>query len=145
MMAKMELVFDGFAGLAEKIDRMGGNMKSAVDEALLKAQKIVQDNLKEAVAPYAKKGGGQKGYATGKMYRAIINDRQVYWAGDTATVNVGFDLETPGGFHSIFVMYGTPKMSKDTKIYNAIRGKSVQDEISKAQEKILKKHLKLGD
>lgn len=140
-MAKMKITFDGFATLAEKIDRAGGNVKRAVDEALQATQNVIQGHLRDAAAPYAKKGGGRRGYATGRMYESILSDQKPEWVGDEASIGVGFDLSTPGGIHSIFVMYGTPRMAKDPAVYNAIRGKATQDEIAEKQEEILRKHL----
>jgi hypothetical protein len=41
-------------------------------------------------------------------------------------------------------MYGTPRMAKNPKVYNAIKGTKVKNEIAKKQEEIMKKHLELG-
>ena len=146
-MAKMSITFDGFAKLAEDIDGIGGDLHSAVDEALTETQTIVQENLNTAASVYDKKGGGRKGYATGKMYNSIIQDVKVDWNGTVAEVKTGFTGEGgnfAGFMHSIFVMYGTPRMSKDMKVYNAIKGTKTRKQIAKAQEEIMVKHLELG-
>ena len=104
-MAKMSIIFDGFAELAEMVDKSGADLKEAVNEALVESQKIVQQNLTTGAAVYAAKG--LKGYATGNMY-------------------------------------GTPRMSKDPKVYNAIKGTRTRKAIAKKQEEIMVKHLKLG-
>lgn len=140
---KMQILFDGFADLAAAIDRVEGDLHAAVDEALTETQKLIQANLTTAAAPYANKGGGLHGYATGKMYNTIINDAPVKWEGSVASVNAGFDLREKGGWHSIFVMYGTPSMDKDTKVYNAIKGVKTRKEIAELQQRIMQKHLKL--
>lgn len=142
-MAKMSITFKGFEQLAEDIDAIGGDLKSAVDEALNESQKIIQSNLQTAAAEYARKGGG-KGYATGKMYQSIIENPQVEWHGLIAEVGVGFKLLAKGGWHSIFIMYGTPRMGKNQKVYNAIKGTKTKNEIAKIQEEIMQKHLALG-
>ena len=142
-MAKMKITFKGFADLAAQIDKVGGNLKMAADDALTETERIVQNNLEEAAARYARKGGGMKGYATGRMFAAIRRNVQVEWAGNVAIVHVGFDLNAPGGFHSIFVMYGTPRMAKDAKIYNAILGAKTRKQIAEAQEKIMRKYVSL--
>lgn len=141
-MAKMSITFKGFEKLAEDIDAIGGNLQKAVDEALTESQQLIQSNVQNAAAPYARKGGG-KGYATGKMYGAIIKDPQVVWNGLIAEVDVGFRLFQDGGWHSIFIMYGTPRMAKNPKVYNAIRGTRTKNEIAKLQEEIMKKYLSL--
>lgn len=145
-MAKMQIIFDGFAELAEQIDRAEGDLHAAVDEALTETQTLVQRELKQAAAPYAPGRPGRKGYATGAMYESIIDSEPVEWAGTVATVHTGFSAaKNKAGFmHSIFVMYGTPKMAKDQKVYNAIKGARVKKKIAEKQEEVLREYLKLG-
>ena len=141
-MAKMKIIFDGFADLAYRIDQMGGDLHTAVDDALTETQKLVQENLVTAAEPYAAKG--RKGYATGKMYASILKDARINWKGMVAEVDVGFDLMTKGGYHSIFIMYGTPKMAKDNAIYNAIKGSKTKRQIAEVQKEVMTKYLNLG-
>lgn len=142
-MAKMSITFDGFSTLTDAIDKAGGDLRAAVDEALQEAQKIVQTNLTTGAAVYA--GKGRKGYATGKMYSTIIGDGGVEWHGSIAEVKSGFKLNQSTGWHSIFIMYGTPRMAKDPKVYNAIKGTKTRKEIAEKQEKILEEHLSLAN
>ena len=144
-MAKMSITFDGFNDLAAAIDRADGDLKEAVNEALTETSDVVKANLIPAAAIYDIKG--LKGYATGKMYRSILKDTKINWQGTVAEVHTGFSTNggsTLAGFmHSIFVMYGTPRMAKDPNIYNAIKGIRTRKEIAKVQEEIMQKHLKL--
>lgn len=142
MATKMKIIFDGFADLASDIDRSGGDLHAAVDDALVQTQKLIQNNLTHAAAPYATKG--RKGYATGKMYQSIIEDGQVHWTGSNAYVEAGFKLRN-GGWPSIFIMYGTPRMKKDSKVYNAIKGSKTKKEIAALQQEVMSKYLKLGE
>lgn len=141
-MAKMQIIGDSFKDLALAIDKAGGDLKSAADEALRETGKIVQSNVVSAAQPYA--GKGKKGYATGEMYRAIKRTYSPKWIGDVAEVGVGFDLSAKGGFHSIFIMYGTPRMAKDQAVFNAIKGAKTKKSIAAMQDKIMQKHLKLS-
>ena len=140
-MAKMSIVFKGFDDLITQIDRAGGDMRQAVDEALEKTQEYIASNVESAAAVYA--SGGRKGYATGKMYASRIGKQGVKWQGDVAEVNVGFNLEAPGGYHSIFIMYGTPRISKDSAVFNAIKGSATKKEIERIQNEVLEKYLSL--
>lgn len=144
-MAKMSIVFDGFKDLAYQIDKAGGDVEKAVDEALSDTFDVVQSNLEKASAVYSSKGGGRKGYATSDMYHAIKKDRKIYWKGTVAEVGVGFNLDKSfkGGYHSIFIMYGTPKIAKDSKVYNAIKGTKTKKDIAEAQKKAMIKYLKI--
>lgn len=143
-MAKMSITFDGFNELAEMIDKANLDLKSAVNEALEETADIAKATLIPAAAIYDRKG--LKGYAKGKMYRSMLRDKPISWEGSVATVRTGFSAErSKAGFmHSIFVMYGTPRMAKDPKIYNAIKGTKVRKEIAQKQEEIMVKHLKFG-
>lgn len=143
-MARMSITFKGFEDLAEQVDKAGDKLKTAVDDALTETQRIVQNNVQQASNVYARKGGGVKGYATGQMFSAIKNNIQIEWSGNVAIIHVGFDLKAPGGFHSIFVMYGTPRMAKNAKVYNAIFGAKTKKQIAEAQKKAMEKYLKLG-
>lgn len=143
-MAKMSMTFEGFEQMAQDLDRIGGDLMGAVKETLNETQNIVQRNTTSASASYARKGGGLKGYARGAMFGTIVKGGSVKWAGTTASVDVGFHLNQKGGFHSIFVMYGTPKMSKDTRVYNAIRGARTKQEIYEKQKDIMQKYLSFG-
>ena len=143
MATKMSIMFDGFKDLAAAVDRSGGDLKAAVNEALVGTQALIQQNLTTAAAPYSAKG--RKGYATGDMYRTIIADGAVSWAGSVATVDTGFRISANGGWHSIFIMYGTPRMAKDTDVYNAIRGTATKKQIEKVQQETMQKYLKLGE
>lgn len=141
-MSKMSIIFDGFADLAGDIDRVGGDLHKAVDDSLTKTQQLIQEKVISAALPYAHKG--LKGYATGAMYNSILKDAQIDWHGEIAEVNVGFDLTAKGGFHSIFIMYGTPRIAKDTKIYNAIKGSKTKKDIAELQQEVMQQYLKLG-
>ena len=136
-MARMSIMFDGFKDLAYMIDQIDSSaLKPAVDKALTETGKLVQEKVNEATLPYAH--GGLKGYATGEMFNALKKDNPVIWTSPyVAEVSVGFNLNEPGGFHSIFVMYGTPRMAKDQKLYNSIKGTRTKHAIALLQEKIL--------
>ena len=141
-MAKMKLEFNGFKDLAAAIDKAGGNLDRAVYAALNGTQEIIQQHVQNAAAPYAK--GGRKGYATGAMYSSIIKNTRINKSGTTYEVAVGFDLKAHGGWHSIFVMYGTPRIAKDSKLYNSIKGARTKQEIAEAQEKVMRKYLDIA-
>ncbi len=141
-MAKMQILFNGFEDLAAEVDRSDGDLQKAVDEALTETAKYIQSQVTSAAAPYAAKG--RKGYATGRMYGSIIEDGLVTWNGHVAEVGTGFALNESSGWHSIFVMYGTPRMAKDTKVYNAIKGAKTKKEIERIQQEIMQKYIKIG-
>lgn len=145
-MGKISIQFDGFRELTEAIDRAGKDLNEAVEEALESSQQVVNDALIPAAAPYARQG--LKGYATGAMYGAIQTDQQVRWKGTTAEIGSGFTTNSgatqDGFYHSIFVMYGTPRMEKDQRIFNAIKGTKTKKNVADIQKEVMQKHFELG-
>lgn len=125
---KIGLQFEGFERLIGELEKAEGNVKGAVEECLKEASNTVVEELETAMNKHIK---------TGKTKEAIIKNSEVSWEGTTAKIDVGFAF--PEGLASVFLMYGTPRMKKDQKIYNAIYGKKVRDKIAKVQEKILQK------
>ena len=128
-----------FQNLTQMLEKKGKDVKAAADEALAATTDLIAENLTTAASPYA--GRGLKGYATGRMYGTILHERPE-WKGTTATVRAGFRIRD--ALESVFIMYGTPKIAKDTKVYNAIMGTKTKKEIQQKQEEILLEHMKLG-
>lgn len=126
--------------MLEAISKKGLDVKAAAEEALTATSDLIAENLKTAASPYA--GRGRKGYATGRMYSTITNGG-VEWDGSTATVRAGFKIKD--ALESIFIMYGTPRIAKDQKVYNAIMGTKVKKEIKERQEEILLEYMGLSN
>lgn len=145
-MARMSITFDGFEQLAEDIDSILGSagLKNAVDAALTDTGTFVQEQVNQAALPYSTESADHK-YATGDMYNALKKNNPVIWVSSTvAEVSVGFDLSAKGGFHSIFMMYGTPRIQKDQKLYDSIFGSATKKEIARRQEAIMMNYMHFG-
>lgn len=147
---KAGIEFEGFAVLDDMIERFGGDVKAAAEEALIETQRVQAEACKIAAAPYKRGNGGAKGYATGEMYDSICEDKRVEWSGTKATIETGFDYRRPGGKHSLFVQNGTPRresvrgkpnpMQADEKIWQSVKGMKIREDIAKVQSEIFKKH-----
>lgn len=124
---KFGIQFDGFTELMENLDRLGGDLKKVGEECLTVAHKVVTPKIKADINRHKRTGATEK---------SIKTNVQVKWEGTTASVDVGFKIGE-GGLPSIFLMYGTPRMKKDTKLYNDIYGSAVRKEIAAKQEEIL--------
>lgn len=137
MSAKLTIDFDGFDALKKQLDRIGGEAtKRAVEGALRQSQQIVARQTEAAMAQHTH-------YSGGDTSASIVKDGAVEWTQDTATIDVGFDIEG-GGLPSIFLMYGTtvhgqPHIAPDKALYNAVYGKEIRKQCREAQEKAFRK------
>ena len=127
MSKKFGIQFDGFTELMENLDRLNGDLKNVAEDCLTVAHTTITPNLHTEMSRHK---------LTGETEKSIVDKSVVKWEGTTASVDVGFKIRN-GGLPSIFLMYGTPKMAKDTKLYNSIYGAKVKKEIAKKQEEIL--------
>ncbi len=141
-MARMSLEFDGMKDLLYKISAVEGALKPAATDALTQVQDYVQGQTRQAPAQYVK--GGTE-YSTGRMRAAIKPNDGPKWVGEVASVGVGFDIHKAGGggMHSIWIMYGTPRIRPDTKLHNAIRGQRTHYKVKEIMERALRQHVTL--
>jgi HK97 gp10 family phage protein len=114
-----------FAQLIDKVSAMGGNVEKAAREALEAARDIVTPAAKQAIRPHHRTGRTESSLRNNPVKRT--GDGKLY-------VDVGFDLKN-GGLPSLFLMYGTPRVKKDTKLYNALRGSAIRRRVQEAQRR----------
>lgn len=131
-----------FAEYAERLDKLGGDIKGVVDKILQDAHATVTSEVEAAMMKHNKSGDTSK---------SILRDSKVQWTGTTASIRVGFDISN-GGLPSIFLMYGTPKhepghpgTDADKALYDAIYGKrqarNLREMSIKAMEEAIKKRM----
>lgn len=130
----MQILFDGFEILAETLDNIENDIKPATSEVLKETQKMISPKLHKAMQPH---------HRTGKTEKSIIDAAKIEEYGNILSVDVGFRIRQ-GGMPSIFLMYGTPRMKKDTRLYNALRGVKTNKEIKELQTKIMHKYINLA-
>lgn len=146
---KFGLNFDGVAELSERLEALGGDLKAVAEAALDFIPEDVNPKLHAAMVKHNKSGATN---------RSIVEDAQVTWTGNVASIDVGFNLKK-GGMPSIFLMYGTPRHAPgnqyggpvrqgaqehpgtkaDTELFNAIYGTKAQKDIATKQQKIFTK------
>ncbi len=126
MAKKMRLEFTGFEEYAERLDKLGGDLKKTTEKALIETHKLLTPKVEEAFKRHDVK------YSHDTM-KSLKKDPKVEWSGSVAAIGVGFKI-SEGGFPSIFIMYGTPRMQPDKKIYNSIYGN--KKKVKELQERI---------
>ena len=119
-----------------KLDELGSSdaMKRGVESALKASKEYVNPKIKSAMSNLPASGR----YSTGGTEQSIDEDMTVDWQGLRATIKVGFDFKK-SGLKSIFLMYGTPKMSPVNGLKAAIYGAKTQKELAAIQEEALQK------
>lgn len=125
-MPKLKVEFSGFDAVLEKLKKLEGDVVKTTEKALVETHRIVTEETKPAIARHKR---------SGRTGQSLVDTPKVKWSGQTASVGVGFSIKD-GGLPSIFLMYGTPRMKKDQKLYNAIFGSASRKKIHEAQERI---------
>lgn len=125
-MAKTRIEFEGFEDVVARITKLGGNVREVTEKALKETNKLVTEKARKVIHEH---------YLTGITEQSLSRDSSVEWKGLLANINTGFSIKN-GGIASIMLMYGTPRMKKDQRLYNAFFSKKTRDEIMKIQEEI---------
>lgn len=129
---KITLQFKAFEEFAEKLDKLGGDLRATTEKALQNSHDYVTPKIEKDMKNHKR---------TGKTAGSIRSDAKVEWDGSVASVDIGFDI-THYGLPSIFLMYGTPKMKKDQNLFDDIYGKTTQKKIKELQEKTFARAIK---
>lgn len=130
--SKLAFNFDEMAGLAEKLEKAGGNLQAAADRALKATHDYITPNLSAGI---------QRHVQTGDTKGSLDKQGGVVWESPLkAHINIGFNLKE-GGLPSIFLMWGTPKMRPDTKLKSAAFGAKVTREVAAIQRQEMEKAL----
>lgn len=135
---KIGLQIKGFEEYMDKLDKLGGTatMKRGVEAALKSSKQYVNPLIDANVVDAKLPAGGN--YSTGSTKKSIDTDMVVDWQGMTGSIKVGFDFKK-SGMASIFLMYGTPKMSPVAGLKDTIYGSKTKREITKIQEQEINK------
>lgn len=134
MANKMKLQFSGFDEYIEKLDKLGGDIRTATEQALFKTHEMITPALKRRME------NAHNNYS-GETVRSLDEDGSLTWEGQTASISVGFHIRD-GGLPSIFLMYGTPRMQPDRTLYNLVYGSKIKKEIGERQKEIFAKAIK---
>ena len=129
---KLTIDFKGFEEYMEKLDKLGADTKKITDKALQKSYDAVTPEIETAINPHK---------LTGATEKSLAKNEKVEWEGTTAYIKVGFNISN-GGLASIFLMYGTPKITPDRKLYNSVYGTKTKNKVRKIQEEVFHEELK---
>ena len=130
MGSTLKLEISGFTELLTRLDKLGGDIRTVVDDALTQAAETIADDTVDAMATANLPAGGK--YSQGETMASIVRHPIVEWNGTLASVGVGFDFGKPGA--GGFLITGTPRMSPNHALQSIYKRKkymkSIQDDIS---------------
>ncbi len=124
MSTKIRMEFEGFEEVIQRLSKLEGNIKKTTESALKSTHKLVTKQAEEAIKPHK---------YTGLTEQSLVRKAKIEWEGSVASVSTGFSIRK-GGLASIMLMYGTPRMRKDQKLYNAFFGRKTKQQIKEFQE-----------
>ena len=138
------LDFNGFLDLAEDISNISDEvLLEATVKALDESRKVVNIEVGKAMKESRYSFNKGEKYSQGDARESLIevSNIPVEVNGTTVTAYAGVDLEKAP--EVLMLASGTPHLSKDTKLYNAIKVKgNVKKTIDKIQEDIFTETLK---
>lgn len=132
MSKPFSISFGGFEELIKDLEGLNGDVDKAVEDGLKAGTRIVAEKLEKDMKKHRR---------TGETERSIIKETEIEWNGTVAHGSVGFKIKDGNkvNLRSIFLMYGTPKVKKDTKLYNDVYGAATRKKIMEEQKKIFEK------
>lgn len=129
-MARKKLYMDGevFGQYAQQLYKLSSMefLKETTEKALMESKAYVTEKLHQDM---------KKHHRTGRTEASIDDDSGVEWKGTLASLKVGFKI-SEGGLASIFLMYGTPRMQPDRKLYNDVYGAATRRKIQEIQREV---------
>ena len=129
MSSTMQLQFKGFDELISQYEAMNGDVKRAVEASLKESKDYITKQASSAIRQHRR---------TGRTESSLDKSMNVLWSGSEASIDVGFHIHD-GGLPSVFLMYGTPRMAKDQKLYDAFYGAKTKREVKRIQEEAILK------
>lgn len=130
-----------FADYADKLDKLGADLKKTLGKAMKKGAAKVEKDVLEALDDGNLPAGGKYQRNPSKTKASVIKDAEVKWSGNYGEIGVGFDKSEPGA--GGWLITGTPKMQPDKKLAQIFQSKkyakTINDEIKEELEDQLKK------
>lgn len=139
-MARKQMIsidFKNFSDYAEKIDKLGVNLKSVFSKAMEEAAEKVQQDTIAAIQPVNLPAKGR--YSTGDTLNSVIRDPKAKWEGSVGEIPIGFDKTKPGA--GGWLITGTPKMRPDYALEKIYGTKRYENELKKTIEKALQREI----
>lgn len=129
----LKLQLSGFEDMLTRLNKLGGDLKPIVTDALEQAAETIEWDTKDAMAKSNLPAGGK--YSGGDTENAIIDSPRVEWSGTMAEIGVGFDFGKPGA--GGFLITGTPRMAPNSALKKIYKQKKYRTELEKDMMEIV--------
>lgn len=135
------LSFVGLKEISEKLEKLGASVEETTELAMKQSKKYLNNGIEQAMnsSKFDFNRPNQ-----GETRRSLDKSDHVYWDRKTALIDVGFDLDD-GGLPSIFLMYGTPQIEPDRKLFSAIFGSKTKKQVRQIQESVFYEALRKAE
>lgn len=137
-MVKAYIESTGFDSILKRMKKLEMDSKKAAEKALIETHKEVTNRVDESLADQYMPAHGK--YSVGEMKNMLKRKADVKWVGTCAEVSVGFDLKEY--LVPLYVIYGTPMMSKNVQLYNALFSSKTKKKVTELQKEVFQKMIR---
>jgi len=135
MTNRFELNFDGLDKIIQQFEGQDARLRPATEAALKATHAYVTPKLEAAIAPHRR---------TGRTAGSLRGDAATSWASSwQASIPVGFSIHG-GGLASVFLMWGTPRIPRDSRLHAAVFGAATKRAVADIQKKVFTETLGLS-
>ena len=131
--------FSNFSEYAEKLDKLGADLKECIGDAMDKAGKQVQEDVERGIQDANLPRQGKYHGKAHNTEHSVITNVTTEWHGSYGTIDLGFDKTKPGA--GGFLITGTPKMQPDAQLASIFQKKSYVTKINKQIKQDLQKKI----
>lgn len=128
----LKLDTSGLERLIEQLDELQGEVKKAVNDALLQAAETVHDDTVDALQDQYMPHEGL--YSTGRT-KLTVATPQVIWNGTVAEAPVGFDYGEKGA--GGFLISGTPRMRPNRQLEQIYTRKKYMKRLQEDMQEVI--------
>ena len=121
----LKLDTSGFDSMINRLKKLGGDVQTAVTDALEQSGETITEDTRDAVSASNLPAGGQ--YSTGATADSIVEAKVMWIGGTLAEMGVGFDYAKKGA--GGFLITGTPRMRPDYALQQIYKRKTYMRKI----------------
>lgn len=129
----IKLEMSGFEELLTELDKLDGDLKEVVTDALEQAAETIEWDTKDAMKKAHLPASGK--YSKGVTEKSIVSNAKVDWQGTMAEINAGFDFHKDGVGGILIV--GTPRMKPNRQLQKIYKQKRYMSQIVSDMKEIV--------